>query len=187
MLAQTGAAAVGVDYDLATLRGLHARRIQGDATRLPFADLTADVVVSFETIEHVNDATALVAEFRRVLKSGGDLILSTPNRAFRASSNPFHIREFTADELRAMLHRYFPNVQLFGQRPSAAYRYVPFLMVNSDYAPSALAWKTMLRFPFHIRNGIALALTGKPFYPGEEDYCFDPQTNNSHALVAIAR
>ncbi len=188
MLLETGTAAIGVDYDIQTLRSSHARCIQSDAARLPFADHTIDVVVSFETLEHVSDAAALVAEFRRVLKPDGQLILSTPNRAFRESSNPFHIREFTAGELETLLREHFSEVQLLGQRPDASYKYVPFLMLNSTYAPDALAWKGMLRLPFPIRNRIALVLTGRPFYPSETDYCFEPSsTDTAHALLAVAQ
>jgi hypothetical protein len=122
-----------------------------------------------------------------VLKAGGRLILSTPNRAFRQSANPFHVREFTADELRALLQQHFDDVQLFGQRPSIHYRYVPYLMLKPIYTPDALAWKAMLRLPFQVRNAIALALSGRSFYPSETDYCFDPYADNAHALVAIAR
>jgi SAM-dependent methyltransferase len=151
-----------------------------------------DHVTSMETIEHVQDARALVAEVRRVLKPAGSFVLSTPNRAFgppeRHTGNPFHIREFTADELRQVLCEHFNSVQLFGQRPSPAYRFVPFLMVDQTYAPDALAWKLMLRLPFAIRDALARSVSGRPFYPGENDYRFDPEvTDNAHALLAVAR
>jgi ubiquinone/menaquinone biosynthesis C-methylase UbiE len=198
MLRQAGACAIGVDYDAGTLadvrRRLRASRlVRGDATCLPLKDASIDLVVSFETIEHVPDAEALVLEIRRVLKPGGRLVLSTPNRDFgppeRHTGNPFHIREFTADELRDLLRASFENVQLFGQRPSDAYRYVPFLMLarqNND--PSALGWKLLVRLPFGLRNRLAVALSGRPFYPGEDDYRFVPEAcAGAHALVAVAR
>ncbi len=188
MLSRAGVRAIGVDYDHAPLAHIRDRRsvVQADATCLPFNDNWFDAVVSFETIEHVYDAAALVAEFRRVLKPGGQLLLSTPNRAFRESVNPFHIREFTADELHHMLQERFSNVQMLGQRPSRHYRYVPFLMTRPTNTPDALVWKALVRLPFAIKNRIALALTGRPFYPSETDYCFDRSVGGAHALVAIA-
>jgi SAM-dependent methyltransferase len=196
MLGQAGARAIGVDYDGGALldvrrRRQHERLVRGDATCLPLKDASADLVVSFETIEHVPDAEALVLEIRRVLKPGGRLVLSTPNRDFgppeRHTGNPFHVREFTADELRDLLRASFEQVQLFGQRPSAAYRYVPFLMLERQNAPSALAWKLLVRLPFELRNRLALALSGRPFYPGEDDYRFVPEAcDGAHALVAVA-
>src|SRR4030095_10099409 len=99
-----------------------------DAARLPIAADAFDVVTSFETVEHVPDASALLHALRRVLRPGGKLVLSTPNRAFRQSANPFHVQEFTADELCALLCSFFEEVRIYGQYPSCHYRYVPFLM-----------------------------------------------------------
>jgi len=196
MLCHAGAAAVGVDYDAGAVFDVRrhqrtARLLRADAACLPLQDASVDMVVSFETIEHVPDATGLVLELRRVLKPGGRLVLSTPNRAFgppaRHVNNPFHIREFTADELRVVLRAAFDQVQLYGQRPSAAYRYVPFLMLAPHFEPAALAWKLLVRLPFGLKNRLALAFSGRPFYPGEDDYRFDlDRTEGAHALVAVA-
>jgi SAM-dependent methyltransferase len=197
MLRQAGALPVGLDYDLVALREVHtleptAPLVNGDATRMPLADAWADVVVSFETLEHVPDAAAMVREIRRILKPGGSLVLSTPNRSFgppeRHTGNPFHVQEFTAAELRSLLGSEFSAVELFGQRLSRDYRYVPFLMVEPDYSPGALAWKAMLRLPPRVREQIAQMVSGRPFYPGEADYTFDAdQTDGANTLVAIAR
>jgi SAM-dependent methyltransferase len=196
LLHQVGARPLGCDYDAHTLASVRRRQpgtplVVADATRLPMRTASMDQVVSFETIEHVPDAQALVAEVRRVLRPGGRLILSTPNREFgpleRHTSNPFHVREFTAVELREMLASCFSRVQLFGQRPVADYRYVPFLMLESDRRPSALIWKLLVRLPFGLKNRLALALGGRPFYPGEADYAFDRDaTDGAHALLAVA-
>lgn len=197
LLLEAGACPVGVDYDAAAVADTHRARptmklVRADATRLPFPPEAFNVVVSFETIEHVRDARALVGEIRRVLRPGGKLVLSTPNRAFgppeRHARNPFHIREFTAAELRDLLAEAFTDVQLFGQRPLAAYRYVPYLMLQPDRSSRAVMWKLMVRLPFRVKNGLALALSGRPFYPGESDYCFEPgQYDSSHALLAVVR
>ena len=193
MLQAAGGCPVGIDYDAPALQAVHARipgtrLVRADAMRLPVTTESVDAVVSFETIEHVADARALVLEIRRVLKLGGRLVLSTPNRAFRQSANPFHVREFTSDELNALLGECFSEVRLYGQRPSPAYRYVPFLMVERDWQVQALIWKVLVRLPFGIKNRLALTISGKPFYPGEADYCFYPDvTDGAHALVAVAR
>lgn len=197
LLAQTGACPVGVDYAADALSDVRrrqptARVVRADATNLPFQTASFDVVVSFETIEHVADAGALVQSIRRVLKPGGQLVLSTPNRAFgpaeRHTSNPFHVREFSASELYDLLARAFDEVHLYGQRPQPAYRYVPFLMFQRDLSPAALAWKLMVRLPFNVKDGLARALTGRPFYPGEDDFCFDDErVDGTHALIAVAQ
>jgi SAM-dependent methyltransferase len=197
MLRQAGARPIGVDYDAAALCEVHhqqprARLLRADATHLPLGDAAVDLVVSFETIEHVQDAQALVDEIRRVLKPGGRLVLSTPNRAFgppeRHTSNPFHIREFTSDELRTLLRSAFDDVRLYGQRPAATYRYVPFLMLDRRVEPSALAWKLLVRLPYTLKNSIAVAVSGRPIYPGEDDYRFEPEAfDGVHALLAVAQ
>jgi SAM-dependent methyltransferase len=196
MLRQAGATPVGLDYDRVSL--VEARRldpssrlVHADGTRMPLDDASFDLVVSFETIEHVPDAAALVAEMRRVLKPGGRLVLSTPNRAFGPpalhTGNPFHVREFTAAELRELLRIAFAEVRLYGQRPSAAYRYVPYLLVEPRYELSALTWKLLTRLPFGVRNVIALTLSGRPFYPSEDDYLFArDEVEGAHALLAVA-
>lgn len=133
----------------------------------------------------------MVSELRRVLKPGGALVLSTPNRDFgppeRHTTNTFHIREFTAPELRGLLCQHFRSVRLFGQRPCATYRYVPFLMVESDWSAAAFVWKLLVRFPYGLKNCLALTMSGRPFYPGETDYEFDVETSEAHALVAVAQ
>jgi ubiquinone/menaquinone biosynthesis C-methylase UbiE len=196
MLSEAGYRTVGVDYDLPSLTqarsvAASARLVNGDATRLSFGDAVFDAVLSFETLEHVPDARAMVRELRRVLRPGGRLILSTPNRAFGPPSlhenNPFHVQEFTAPELRTLLEVSFETVQLYGQRPSADYRYVPFLMVERHLEPSAVAWKLQARLPYALRNRLALALSGRPFYPAETDYRFLLNDwGAAHALLAVA-
>jgi SAM-dependent methyltransferase len=97
------------------------------ATRLPFPDHTFDLVVSLETVEHIDDDEAYAKEMGRVLKQDGLLICSTPNRRVlnpgRTLSdhpfNPFHIREYSATELETLLRRHFGRVTLYGQ---SAYR-----------------------------------------------------------------
>lgn len=81
---------------------------QADA--LQFSDETRfDAIVSFETIEHIENTDALLGRFADLLEPGGKLICSTPNEArmpFDTSRFPFHVRHFTAEEMTAMLDRH---------------------------------------------------------------------------------
>lgn len=124
MLRLAGARVSGADRDPAAVA--EARRaypgaavVLADAAALPFPDGRFDVVTSFETIEHVPDATAMVREMARVLGPDGVLVLSTPNRCFGPpelhANNPFHIREFSGDELGQVLRERFADVRLHGQ------------------------------------------------------------------------
>ena len=198
LLVSAGARTIGMDLDahaLAEARGLapRANLVRADGLRLPLPDASIDLVTSFETLEHVPDTRGFVHELRRVLRPGGRLVLSTPNRAFgppQRHQNPFHLQEFVADELAALLHEHFANVQLFGQRPVASYRYVPYLLVEPHREPAAWVWKALNRLPFGFKNRLALGISGRPFYPGETDYCFEPlaalRDAGSHVLVAVA-
>jgi ubiquinone/menaquinone biosynthesis C-methylase UbiE len=83
-LAQAGALVVGLDVAEEPLRrarerhpALELRRV-GEGERWPFADSSFDLVWAGEVIEHVADTAAWLSELRRVLRSGGILLLSTP-------------------------------------------------------------------------------------------------------------
>lgn len=116
MLAAGGAASVvGVDVDERTVA--HARRRYGldvrvgDVTNLPFGEAEFDLVVSFETIEHVADPEVALSEFARVLAPDGLMIVSTPNAREYLIDNPFHQREFTSEEFFAALEGRFSTVR----------------------------------------------------------------------------
>jgi ubiquinone/menaquinone biosynthesis C-methylase UbiE len=90
---------------------------QCDAMNLCVPDSSIDVVVSFETIEHLGDQVKFLQECNRVLRSGGFLICSTPNHAIHrwALKNPFHVREFTVRQFTCILESVFSDVQLYSQ------------------------------------------------------------------------
>jgi len=127
LLADTARGVTAVDVDGAAIE--HARRrygrggltyVEADALSLPFDDERFDAVVSFETLEHLAEHDELLTEFRRVLKPGGFLLISSPDRKTYSDDtgfvNEFHVRELYRDELEALLGRHFPNYALFGQK-----------------------------------------------------------------------
>jgi hypothetical protein len=89
---------------------------------LPLEDASVDVVVSFETIEHIAGHEAFLAEIARVLAPDGLLILSSPNKLEysdkRDYANEFHVKELYREELAALLAGHFPHVAWYGQRNS---------------------------------------------------------------------
>lgn len=89
-----------------------------DVGALAFGDASFDVVCSFETIEHVDDADRVLAEFARVLADDGVLVISTPRveRTTTAPANPYHRVEFSRADFEALLRRHFQSVELYGQR-----------------------------------------------------------------------
>jgi SAM-dependent methyltransferase len=151
MLADRGSA-TGVDRDeeaLATARSRTARAtfVQVELPRLPFGDATFDAVVSFETVEHLEDDVAFLRELGRVVRPGGTVLLSTPNRAVTSPDgpppNPFHVREYVLEELLAAA-----RAAGFGH-PQAVH----------GQGPPASSWRTrtagrvVARFPALCRPG----------------------------------
>jgi len=124
-LLESGASRVtGVDIDRPSLEA--AARIYrgidfkwGDASReIPLPDDSVDVVVSFETIEHFTNQDRFLEECRRVLRSGGTFICSSPNRDASRWFPPsrFHVKEFGATEFLAAMDRYFEERTTLAQR-----------------------------------------------------------------------
>jgi len=77
-------------------------------------DNTFDFAVTFQVIEHIQDDKTFIKEIHRVLKPGGILMLTTPNRPMSLTRNPWHIREYTADELASVVGKSFGKVEVKG-------------------------------------------------------------------------
>ena len=73
-----------------------------------------DFVVTFQVIEHIQDDHYFLREIFRVLKPGGKLLLTTPNKLMSLSRNPWHIREYTPFEMKDILRKYFVKSEVKG-------------------------------------------------------------------------
>jgi SAM-dependent methyltransferase len=102
------------------------RFLRAGATAVPIRSGALDAVVAMEMIEHVEDAKAVLSESRRVLKAGGLLLVSTPNRLVTGTvekpSNPYHVREYSPEEFRALLKGSFDEITLYGQDVTPSFR-----------------------------------------------------------------
>jgi 2-polyprenyl-3-methyl-5-hydroxy-6-metoxy-1,4-benzoquinol methylase len=88
-----------------------------DGVRLPFEDKSFEVATCFQIIEHLVEYSSFMSEVVRVLRPDGIAIFTTPNSLLRLDPgmkpwNPFHIREFNAEELRATLEAHFKHVAI---------------------------------------------------------------------------
>ena len=81
---------------------------------IPAANNSFDYVVSFQVIEHIEEDIDFVREVARVLRPGGKFVVSTPNAPMSLTRNPWHVREYNADELRNLLECHFSNVEAYG-------------------------------------------------------------------------
>ncbi len=95
-------------YPNATFKAQHIPPLQG------IADNAFDWVISFQVIEHIPDDHLFLKEIYRVLKPGGKAIITTPNIKLSLTRNPWHIREYTVDELYKLCSKYFNSVEIEG-------------------------------------------------------------------------
>jgi ubiquinone/menaquinone biosynthesis C-methylase UbiE len=128
LLAGSAATVVGADIDAAAVAHASQRYASranlrytcASVTALPMADASVDLIVSFETIEHLEPQAAMLDEFRRVLTPEGALVISSPNKPVYSGEagarNEYHVRELTRDELEAALATHFPCRAWYGQR-----------------------------------------------------------------------
>lgn len=114
LLRQAGARhVIAVDYDRDVVTHVCGRYptlaiLQANAVRLPCRASSVDVVTALQVVEHLWEQPRFVRECARVLRPGGRMLLTTPNRlTFPASTNAFHARELTAIELAELAAPYF--------------------------------------------------------------------------------
>ncbi len=119
-----------------------------------------DSIVSFQVIEHVKNDHGFLAEIHRVLKPGGIAVLTTPNIKKTLTRNPWHVREYTSQELTDLAKKYFEKVTMKGvggntkvmeyyeQNKRSVDKITRFDIFNLQYKLPA----PLLRIPYDILN-----------------------------------
>lgn len=127
LLANAGARVTGIDISADAVAHAGERYARADlefkagsVAALPLPDGCVDIVVSFETIEHLSLQREMLAEFRRVLTPSGILVISSPNRPVYNEAgevdNHFHVGELDRAELKSLLDPAFPHQHWYAQR-----------------------------------------------------------------------
>ena len=127
MLARNAKTVIGVDISEDAIAHATARYAAknlefraGNAAKIPLEDASVDVVVSFETIEHHDQHDEMFKEIRRVLRPGGVLCMSSPDKftysVLPKFKNEYHVKELTKDEFQNLLSKYFKNFVITGQK-----------------------------------------------------------------------
>lgn len=99
--------------------GDRARLAEFDAQSLPFADASKDVIILFEAIYYVPEATRFVQECHRVLRPGGHVLIATANKDLDDfNPSPLSHRYYGAVELHELFRRVGFDVNLFGYLPA---------------------------------------------------------------------
>ena len=165
MLASAGARQVtGVDIapEAISHASAHFARENLTFVRMDVQDLReippVDLVVSFETIEHLEDPMRFLQEVTNVMKVGGELVISTPVRMrgtlLDAPENPFHLREWSPPEFEELLRKFFTDVQIMFQ----------YNVPKSWYPFSRTLRRTALKIlmPGRAREFLAFPVTAEP-------------------------
>jgi 2-polyprenyl-3-methyl-5-hydroxy-6-metoxy-1,4-benzoquinol methylase len=132
VLARAAESVVGVDANPDAFE--HAR-LRYRAPNLRFArDMVetfsepCDAVVFLQTIEHVHDPDGVLENVKGMLAPGGAAYISTPNvltlapKGAERSGNPWHLREYRAEEFHALCAAHFGSVELYGLHHAAKLR-----------------------------------------------------------------
>jgi len=134
--------------------------IQSNIPPLPFENASFDTVVSFQVIEHIKDDLTYLQEIVRVLKPGGKAYISTPNIKMTLSRNPWHIREYTTEQLTQLAAPIFSSVEMKGiagnnkvmeyyeQNKASVNRIMKFDIFNLQYHLPA----SILKLPYEFLN-----------------------------------
>jgi ubiquinone/menaquinone biosynthesis C-methylase UbiE len=159
-----------------------------------FEDNTFDFIVTFQVIEHIQDDNKFLQEAHRVLKPGGKILLTTVNKEYSLSRNPWHIREYKTEELKSLMLKYFKTLdakgvggndkiwEYYAQNKASVNKIMRWDIFNLQH--NLPAW--ILRIPYEILNrfnrnkllqqseGLAAEINWDDHYLSEEpEKCID--------------
>jgi 2-polyprenyl-3-methyl-5-hydroxy-6-metoxy-1,4-benzoquinol methylase len=164
------------------------------------ADNTYDFIIAFQVIEHIKNDRLFLEEIYRIMKPGGTLLITTPNIKMSLSRNPWHIREYTADQLQVLAGNIFNKVDMKGvsgnekvmryheRNRQSVNRIMKWDILNLQYNLPAF----ILRFPYEIlnrRNRNRLRSDNDELVKGitDEDYLITDTLDDCLDLLLIAK
>lgn len=159
---------IGVDYSEETIHNnqIRCKDIKNISFKiakvppLPFEDNSFDVVTSFQFIEHIAAQTTFLKECLRVLKPNGKLLITTPNAKKTFARNPFHIKEYTFNEIETDIAQLTPTFKLLGlqgnEKVNAYYKKneasVKRILKLDIFKLHKILPATILAWPYNILN-----------------------------------
>ncbi len=163
------------------------------------ADNSFDYIVTFQVIEHIEDDNEFIKEAHRVLKPGGKLVLTTVNRKFSLSRNPWHVREYLAHELKGLILKHFASIETKGvhgnekvmnyyeQNKRSVEKITRFDIFNLQYRLP----RWMLQIPYDIANRLSrniIQKSDKQLVSGitYQDYFLNDDAENCFDFFYIA-
>jgi len=124
------------------------------------ADNSFDTIVSFQVIEHIKSDKLFLQEIHRVLRPGGKAYITTPNINLTLTRNPWHVREYTPEQLTDLAKSLFPKVEMKGvggnekvmdyheRNRASVQKITRWDFLNLQYRLPAF----MLRIPYDVLN-----------------------------------
>lgn len=123
---------------------------------LPFEDGSFDIITAFQFIEHIKPRKEFIKECLRVLKPGGSLLVTTPNVKKSLARNPFHVHEYTFDEMKKEVSDLTRDFDLRGLNGNQT--------VNKYYEENGKFVRMILRFDiFKMHKWLPSAWLSKPY------------------------
>ncbi|MFZ9044678.1 MAG: class I SAM-dependent methyltransferase [Cyclobacteriaceae bacterium] len=167
---------------------------------IPFPDNSFDTIVTFQVIEHIQDDELFVKEIQRILRPGGTALITTPNIKMTLTRNPWHIREYTAEELTSLCTRYFDDVEMKGvagndkvmeyyeRNKASVKKFTRFDVLDLQYRLPA----SLLRIPYDFlnrmnRNGLQKEVDELVSSIRHEDYPLREQDDTNLDLFVILK
>ncbi len=163
------------------------------------ASSSFDWVITFQVIEHIKQDIEFLREIHRVLRPGGRLVITTPNRTMSLTRNPWHVREYTVDQFSNLLSSIFDEVELqgvFGNKKVMDYYYknrqaVKKITRFDFFDLQHRLPRRLLQIPYDIlnrRNRRKLLADNRDLTTGirMEDYFLAPADDHCFDLLAVA-
>ncbi len=193
MISKVAKSVVGLDisneavkYSKRKYKGKNIKFIQGSCLEIPFENSVFDVVISFETIEHINNHEKFLEEIKRVIKPKGLVVISTPNKRVYTKKNTFHKKELTSGQFKKLLGGYFKHIQIAFQDSVTIHSILNSsiktkIHPNKETAIYTIAYATNSSKKMLFNNSSMVL----PFNANSMIYEYEHLTNDSKMLKSI--
>lgn len=178
---------IGVDIDKDTLAAAQKKNIDNknikyenaSVLNLPFGNDHFETVTCIETLEHIPEKFQknAIIELHRVLKKGGTLVLTTPNKDITspgmiAPKNYFHIHELSINECKNLFDGLYTNVEIMGlfNYTRNKYNFSAEEVCQNKNNKTKFKKKLSVLMPFFLKDIISLILFKRHIYPTKEEY-----------------